>query len=292
MESINASNVVNILSPCENTDTVFVTGAKEVQVFSHAEFGEIRVIEVDEENWFVGIDLSRNLGYQNGSRDIKRHVDDEDQKLELIPQYRNGTLGKTQSILINESGLYSLIFSSKLPSAKKFKRWVTSEILPSINKHGGYLTPNKIRESLEDPNALIELLTVLKEEQDKRIELEVINKKNEPKVIYANAVEVSSSSIPIGQLAKMIRRNNIDIGRNRLFEWMRDNGYLIKLKGREYNNPTQKAMDLEILEISQEYQLINGEYILYKTPVVTGKGQVYFINKILQECVSSNGGLM
>lgn len=288
MENMNESNVVNILSPCENTDTVFETGTNEVQVFSHTEFGEIRALDLNEEIWFVGIDISEKLGYKRSSDAIRTHVDIQDKAdtvIHHLSQNRN-------MIVINESGLYSLILGSKMPNAKKFKRWVTSEVLPSIRKHGGYLTPNKIRESLANPNTLIELLTVLKEEQDKRIELEVINKKNEPKVKYANAVEVSSSSIPIGQLAKMIRRNNIDIGRNRLFEWMRDNGYLIKLKGREYNNPTQKAMDLEILEISQEYQLINGEYILYKTPVVTGKGQVYFINKILQEYISNNGGLI
>ncbi|WP_077173635.1 phage antirepressor [Metaclostridioides mangenotii] len=284
MESINANNVVNILSPCENTDNVFETGTKEIQVFSHTEFGEIRALDLNGEPWLVAKDFSERLGYKEPHKAVVKHVDEDDRAKHPITD----NLGRTQETwIINESGMFSLVLGSKLPSAKKFKKWVTSDVLPSIRKHGGYLTPNKIRESLADPNTLIELLTVLKEEQDKRIELEVINKDNEPKVKYANVVQVSESTISVGQLAKMICRHGVNLGRNKLFEWMRDNGYLIRAKSRDWNLPTQKSMGLGVLEVDQ-----NGEYVLYKTPVVTGKGQVYFVNKILDEYAPCSEGLM
>lgn len=134
----------------------------ELQIFNSTEFGEVRTIVIDNEVWFVGKDVCDILKYQNGSRDINRHVDEEDRIKEMIAQYQNGTLVKTQTILINESGLFSLALSSKLPKAKEFKRWITKEVIPSIRKHGGYLTPAKIEEVLSNPDTIIKLATELK----------------------------------------------------------------------------------------------------------------------------------
>lgn len=134
----------------------------ELQIFNSPEFGQVRTIIKDNEVWFVGKDVCDILKYQNGSRDINRHVDEEDRIKEMIAQYQNGTLVKTQTILINESGLFSLALSSKLPKAKEFKRWITKEVIPSIRKHGGYLTPAKIEEVLSNPDTIIKLATELK----------------------------------------------------------------------------------------------------------------------------------
>ena len=134
----------------------------DLQIFNSTEFGEVRTIVIDNEVWFVGKDVCDILKYQNGSRDINRHVDEEDRIKEMIAQYQNGTLVKTQTILINESGLFSLALSSKLPKAKEFKRWITIEVIPSIRKHGGYLTPAKIEEVLSNPDTIIKLATELK----------------------------------------------------------------------------------------------------------------------------------
>nr|WP_312985548.1 phage antirepressor [Clostridioides sp.] len=281
MESVNVSSVVDLAD--------YSHGEDKVQIFSHSEFGEIRGLEIKGEPWFVGKDVASGLGYKNTKDALLTHIDKDDKDEVAIPD----SIGRKQNTsIINESGLYSLILSSRLPSAKKFKRWVTSEVLPSIRKHGGYLTPNKIRESLSNPNTLIELLTVLKEEQDKRISLEVINKENEPKVKYAEAVETSETSILVGELARKLKENGLDIGQNRLFVWLRGNGYLIKGKRKDYNLPNQRSMDLGLMEIKQTPRKQNGRIVLDRTPVITGKGQIYFINKIFDEFGLCEGGLI
>ena len=180
--------------------------------------------------------------------------------------------------IINESGLYSLVIGSKLPSAKKFKRWVTSEVLPSIRKHGMYAE----EELLDNPDLLIKVAQALKEEREKNKKLSEENKRMKPKEIFADAVSVSSTSILIGELAKIIKQNGVNIGQNRLFIWMRENGYLISRKGTDYNMPMQKSMDMGLFEIKE--RTINnpdGSVRITKTVLVTGKGQQYFINKFL-----------
>ena len=182
--------------------------------------------------------------------------------------------------IINESGLYSLVLSSKLPTAKKFKHWITSEVLPSIRKHGMYA----VDDLLNDPDLAIKAFTALKEEKERNRALQAENDRMRPKEVFADAVATSHTSILIGDLAKLLKQNGVEIGQKRLFAWMRDNGYLIKRKGNDWNMPTQKSMELELFEV-KESTLNNpdGSVRINKTTKVTGKGQQYFINKFLGE---------
>ena len=182
--------------------------------------------------------------------------------------------------VINESGLYSLVLSSKLPTAKKFKRWITSEVLPSIRKNGMYAT----EELLNNPDLLIAVVTKLKEERELRQTLEEEKKINAPKIIFADAVSSSKTSILVGDLAKILKQNNVDFGQKRLFAWLRENGYLIKRKGSDWNMPTQRSMEQGLFEIKESTHLNgDGVNVTTKTTKVTGKGQQYFINKLLKE---------
>lgn len=252
---------------------------KQLQVFDNPEFGRIRALDISGKPHFVGKDVADALGYSNPSKAIIMHVDDEDKIFQMIPQSQNGNM-VTQAALINESGLYSLILSSKLPSAKKFKRWVTSEVLPSIRNHGIYATPQTIEAMLQDPDTMIKTLEALKEERQARLEAESQIKQDKPKVIFADAVTASHTSILVGELAKLLKQNGIDTGQNRLFEWLRDNGYLIKRKGSDYNMPTQYSMELGLFEVKETtITHSDGHISISKTPKVTGKGQLYFINK-------------
>ncbi|HFD2036127.1 TPA: phage antirepressor [Clostridium perfringens] len=191
-------------------------------------------------------------------------------------------LHNTGENFLTESGVYKLIFKSKKKEAEKFQDWVTDEVLPSIRKYGAYMTENTLEKALTSPDFLIQLATNLKEEQEKRRLLEEEKARNAPKVIFADAVSTSHTSILVGELAKLMKQNGIDTGEKRLFKWLRDNGYLIKRKGTDYNMPTQKSLELKIIEIKE--RTINnpdGSIRITKTPKVTGKGQQYFINKFL-----------
>lgn len=243
----------------------------ELQTFNFEE-NKVRSLLIDNEPWFVGKDVADILGYQNGSRDINRHVDEEDRQ-----NYQNGTseINNRGMTIINESGLYSLVLSSKLPSAKKFKRWVTSEVLPALRKTGQYQVKELSGQELM-AKALIEAQNVLAA-KDKQIE------EMKPKALFADAVATSHTSILVGELAKILKQNGIDMGQKRLFAWLREKGYLIKRQGTDYNMPTQKAMELGLFEIKEgSYVNGSGVNITTKTPKITGKGQQYFINKFLQ----------
>ena len=258
----------------------------QLQVFENEEFGKVRVLEIDGQPWFVGKDVTDILGYGNGSRDINRHVDAEDRR-----NYRNGTseINNRGITIISESGLYALILSSKLPSAKRFKRWVTSEVLPTIRKHGAYVTPAKLEELMNDPDSWIKVLTALKEERAAKERLQLEATENKPKVIFADAVSVSEGTILIGELAKILKGNGIEIGQNRLFEKLRRDGYLIKRKGTDYNAPTQRAMDLGLFRVKETaITHSDGHVTISKTTKVTGKGQQYFINLFLGKGVNDN----
>lgn len=247
----------------------------DLQIFNNPEFGEIRTIERDGEPWFVGKDVAEALGYTDPNKAIVMHVDEEDK----LNDKTASSLGQRGGWLINESGLYSLVLSSKLPGAKQFKRWITSEVIPSIRKHGGYLTPDKLEEVLLKPDTLIQLAQNLKAEQEKRRALEVKMEEQKPKVLFAESVEVAKTSILIGELAKLLKQNGINIGQNRLFEWLRNNGYLIRRQGSDYNMPTQRAMEMGLFEIKETtITHSDGHIHVSKTPKVTGKGQVYFVN--------------
>ncbi|MGN0594789.1 MAG: phage antirepressor [Hominimerdicola sp.] len=252
----------------------------EIKVFNNAEFGEIRTLEINGEPYFVGKDVAEILGYKNTADALKKHVDDDDKNTIAI---RDGK-GNPNQIVINESGLYSLILSSKLPTAKKFKHWVTSEVLPSIRKHRAYMTADALQQALTSPDFLIQLATNLKTEQEKNRQLETKIEADKPKVIFADAVSVSKTSILVGDLAKILKQNGIDIGANRLFSWLRENGYLISRKGSDYNSPTQRAMEMGLFEVKETVVThSDGHTSINKTPKVTGKGQQYFINKFISQ---------
>lgn len=247
----------------------------ELKVFENAEFGQIRGVEINGESWLVGKDVAERLGYKNPNEAIADHVDDDDK----LNSKTLSSLGQRGGWLINESGLYSLVLGSKLPNAKKFKRWVTSEVLPAIRKHGGYLTAEKVEEALLNPDVLIRLATELKDEREARRVLESKVAEDAPKVLFAQAVEQAENSILVGDLAKLIKQNGTDIGQKRLFERLRAEGYL-GTRGENYNMPTQRAMEMQLFRISE--RTINnpdGSVRLTRTVKVTGKGQVYFINR-------------
>ncbi|MBS4534972.1 phage antirepressor [Clostridium sp. D2Q-14] len=262
----------------------------DIKIFSNNDFGSIRIVEVNGEGWLVGKDVAKILGYERPTKAISDHVDEDDRD-EVPIQDSIGRMQKTA--VINESGLYSLVLSSKLPTAKKFKRWVTKEVLPSIRKHGAYMTLEVIEETLTNPDFIIQLATNLKKEQQARIEAEKQNKLNKPKILFADAVTTSKTSILVGELAKILKQNGINTGQNRLFEWLRNNGYLIKRKGTDYNMPTQKAMDLGLFEVKKtSITHSDGHISVSKTSKVTGKGQVYFINKFKEKQVTTKTGVI
>lgn len=249
----------------------------ELQIFKNADFGEIRTTVIDDEPWFVGKDVAQILGYSDLNKAIYMHVDEEDK----LNDKTSSSLGQRGGWLINESGVYALVFSSKMPRAKEFKRWVTAEVLPSIRKHGAYMTPETLEAAILNPDTMIRLCTALKDEQDKRRALESQVQRDAPKVLFANAVETSQTSILIGDLAKILKQNGVDIGQKRLFQWMRDNGYLIK-SGNSRNMPTQRAMEMGLFEVKERtVSNPDGSVHIYRTTKVTGKGQQFFINKFL-----------
>lgn len=241
----------------------------EVQLFNF-ENHDVRSLLINSEPWFVGRDVAEVLGYAKPSNAITKHVDEEDRKGAPI----QGTPGGTQNMtIINESGLYSLVLSSKLPSAKKFKRWVTSEVLPALRKTGQYQVKELSGQELM-AKALIEAQSVLAA-KDKQIE------EMKPKALFADAVSASEDCIPIGELAKFLSQNGIKTGRNRLFAWLRDNGYLIK-SGSEANQPTQRYMEQGLFKLKQRtITKASGVSIPKPLTLVTGKGQRYFIDLFL-----------
>lgn len=248
---------------------------EKVQVFKNEEF-EVRTVEINGEPWFVGKDVAETLGYSKARNAISTHVSEEDKKDAPI----QGDLGGVQQMtIINESGLYSLILGSKLPSAKRFKHWVTSEVLPAIRQNGVYMTDDKAYDITHNPGSLADLLLKAGEQLKQK---EIIIQEMKPKALFADAVTTSHTSILVGDLAKIIKQNGYEIGQKRLFEWLRQNGYLIK-SGSSKNMPTQKSMDLHLFEVKEStVQNPDGSVRVTRTPKCTGEGQVYFINKFLK----------
>ena len=253
---------------------------EDIQIFNSKEFGDVRALELNGAPWFVGKDVAEALGYGAGkslANAVSKHVDEEDKGVTEMM-----TPGGVQKvIIINESGLYSLVLSSKLPSAKKFKHWVTSEVLPAIRRHGAYMTEEALEKAITEPDFLIKLATNLKEEKEKRLEAERQIEADRPKVTFANAVNVSKDGMLLGMLAKLLHQNGVDIGQKRLFQWMRDKGYLMK-NGTDKNMPTQKSRELGLFKFKERaIDNPDGSVRLTRTTLVTGKGQEYFINKFL-----------
>lgn len=237
---------------------------------------QVRTVSINNEPYFVGRDVATILGYKKPQNAISKHVDNEDKKGAPI----QGTPGGTQEMtVINESGLYSLILSSKMPQAHEFKRWVTSEVLPTIRKHGAYMTPETIEKALLNPDTIINLATQLKEEQEQRKKLEAENDVMKPKAIFADAISTSKTVVGVGELAKVLKQNGVDIGRNRLFDWLRDHKYLMQ-QGKD-NVPTQRSMEMKLMEVKETLYGSPGNLHPRFTPKITGKGQQYFVNKFL-----------
>lgn len=251
----------------------------DLQVFSY-EGTEIRTVQRGNEIWWVLKDVCDILEHSNPSMIADRLDDDE--KAKVDPKQYLGSHSNEPITIISESGLYNVILLSRKPEAKRFKRWVTHEVLPTIRKHGAYVTPAKLEEIMNDPDAWIKVLTALKEERSAKERLQIEATENKPKVVFADAVSVSDGTILIGELAKILKGNGIDIGQNRLFEKLRQMGYLIKRQGTDYNAPTQKAMELGLFKVKETaITHSDGHVTISKTTKVTGKGQQYFINLFL-----------
>ena len=244
----------------------------ELQIYKNEEVGEVRAVTIDNEPWFVGKDVAEALGYSDTNKAVAMHVEDEDKKLN---DKTSPSFGQRGATLINESGLYALIFGSKLESAKRFKHWVTAEVLPAIRKTGGY--------QMQAPQGK-ELLALAVLEAQKTIEVQTAQiEEMKPHAVLGQAITTANTSILVGDLAKILKQNGIEIGAKRLFQWMRENGYLIKRKGTDWNLPTQRSMEMELFEIKESVHIDgNGCNKITRTPKVTGKGQEYFINKFLE----------
>ncbi|MBP2663535.1 MAG: hypothetical protein H6Q71_1483 [Firmicutes bacterium] len=239
----------------------------------------IRTVTLENgEPGFVAKDICTVLEIGNPTDAVKR-LDEDEYTLVSIEGASNGLPVNA----ITESGLYSLTLSSRKPEAKQFKRWVTHEVLPNIRKRGMYATD----QLLNDPDLAIKTFTALKEERERNKTLTAKAEQDKPKVLFAESVQASRTSILIGELAKIIKQNGVDMGQNRMFEWLRECGYLISRKGTDYNMPTQKAMDLGLFTIKETtVNHSDGHISISKTPKVTGKGQIYFVNKFKETTVT------
>lgn len=247
----------------------------EMKIFEHEAFGQIRTTVIHDEPWFVGKDVAEALGYSNTRDALSKHVDNDDKNTVAI--HDGNARGNPNQTIINESGLYSLILCSKLPSAKQFKRWVTSEVLPSIRKTGGYLSG---QEDMNDDELIAKALDVAHRriaEKERQI------KAMKPKALFADAVATSKHSILVGEMAKILKQNGVEgMGQNRFFIWLRENHYLIEGKRSDRNMPTQRSIELGLFEIKETVIThSDGHVTVSKTPKITGKGQTYFVNKFL-----------
>ena len=249
----------------------------EIKVFKNSEFGQIRGVEIDGESWLVGKDVAERLGYERGSKAVVDHVDEEDRMMvdgETQSQF-GIELGQRGGWLINESGLYALVLGSKLPTAKKFKRWVTSDVLPAIRKHGGYLTAEKVEEALLNPDVLIRLATELKDEREQRKALEGQIAEDKPYTGFGRAIAASSDAILVREFAKLANNAGIPIGQNRLYRWLRANSYLM-----QDNKPYQRYVDNGWFALREStVTTIKGD-LLRTTTLITGKGQMALLARL------------
>lgn len=267
----------------------------QLQSFKHEMFGELPVLIANEIEWFGASEASNSLGFSNSRVSISNHVDEDD----VTFHYITDRLGrKQQKKFINESGLYSLIIGAAKQGnnkeikekAKIFKRWVTSDVLPTIRKTGGYVQENRAIDFVNswlpqlDDNSKRAVASTL--EQNRHLVTE--NKKlvttiesQKPKVLFAESLEISENSILVKDLATLLKQNGVDTGQNRLFKWMREEGYLLK-KNSYYNKPSQKSMEQGLFEFGTRLITHNDGSISNRyTPYVTGKGQIYFMNKLI-----------
>lgn len=253
-----------------------------IQVFNNPQFGHIRTAGSPADPLFCLSDICQAIGIAN-ARNVKNRLDNEDVHLVDTP-----TAGGMQQItFVTESGLYDVIIRSDSEQAKPFRKWVTSEVLPAIRKHGIYATEATVEKMLSDPESAIIMLQAYQKERRERMaaqqeveRLEAQEMENKPKVVFADAVSGSNSACLIGELAKMIAQNGYPIGEKRLFQWLRDNHYLCAY-GERFNQPYQQYIEQGLFTMKQNVFSVNGEMRTRNTTKVTGKGQVYFINKFL-----------
>lgn len=254
-----------------------------IQVFNNVQFGAIRTAGTAENPIFCLADVCKAVGLTTNG--ITRRLQDD-----VISNHPIiDSLGREQQALfVNEDGLYDVILDSRKPEAKQFRKWITSDVLPTIRKHGAYMTDSIIERTLSDPDYLIQLATALKDERQKRLEAEQSVKDAQPAIVFASAVSGSVSSCLIGELAKLINQNGTPMGEKRLFQWLRNNGYLGS-KGERYNIPNQRYIDQGLFELKKGVRSgSNGVLYTTITTKVTGKGQVYFVNRFLnQNCVAN-----
>ena len=252
---------------------------QKMQMFESPEFGQVRTLTENGEVLFCGNDVAKALGYSNPRKALVDHCRCVTKRYAPHPQAANKQI---EMLFIPEPDLYRLIFGSKLPTAEKFTDWVTKEILPSIRKGGVYLTDEALEAAILNPDTIIKLALELKAERNMRQDLERQIAADAPKVALAEAIVTSPDSILIGDLAKILCQNGLDIGQNRLFSWLRLNGYLCRRRGESYNLPTQKAMEMGLFEVKETTVIHNsGLSKVMKTPKVTGLGQQYFVNLFL-----------
>lgn len=247
----------------------------EIEIFKNERFGEVRVAGTSDNPLFCLADVCKILGLRVDA--VQSRLTDDPIRIGVTD-----SIGREQQMnFVNEKNLYKVIMRSDKPQAEPFQDWVCGEVLPSIRKHGAYMTNNTLEKALSSPDFLIQLATNLKEEQQKRIEAEQKIQSDAPKVLFADAVSTSRRSCLIAELAKILQQNGIKIGKNRLFEWLRKNGYLCQ-KGQYYNQPSQKSMELGLFEIKQTtINKPDGSVLVSTTTKVTGKGQIYFVDKFL-----------
>ena len=251
----------------------------ELQIFKSHEFGEIRTTIQNGEPWFVAADVCKALDIENNRKATNRLDDDEKNTVTLS----DGNRGNPNTTIVNEAGLYSLVLGSRKPEAKAFKRWITHEVLPTIRRTGGYVNSAEAFIGHYLPYADESTRTMFRAQLKAIEELNAKIEADKPKVLFADAVSSSDTTILVGEMAKILKQNGVDIGQKRFFEWLRQNGYLIKRKGSEWNMPTQRSMELGLFEIKESTHLDgNGWNITTKTPKITGKGQQYFIGEFLQ----------
>jgi len=248
----------------------------ELTIFTY-ENNEVRTSHQNGETWWVLKDVCDALGLSDTSKVAERLDSDELTRIKIVSGGQS-----REMYAVNESGLYNVIVRSDKPEAKAFKRWVTHEVLPSIRKHGAYMTAETIESAILNPDTIIRIATALKDEQEKNKELTAKVEADKPKVLFADAVSVAKTTILVGEMAKLLKQNGIDIGQNRLFEWLRDNGYLIRRKGVDFNMPTQRAMEMGLFEIKETaINHSDGHISINKTPKLTGRGQQYIVDKFL-----------
>ena len=249
-----------------------------IQIFNYNSV-EVRTIQNDGEPWFVLRDVCNVLGLGTPARVAERLDPDE-----VSQTHITDSMGRQQEMtIINESGLYNVILRSDKPEAKPFRKWVTSEVLPTIRRHGMYATPDTVEKMLADPDTTIKLLETIKQERAARMALEAKAEADKPKVLFADAVSASHTSILVGDLAKLLRQNGVEIGQNRLFSFLREKGYLCS-QGERYNLPTQRSMDRGWFQVKETtINQPNGSVRITRTVKVTGKGQQYFINLFLAD---------